>query len=168
MDRDIPDRASLEDAVSPDALLAFLTIEHPALDEPIRLVSDPIGYVYGGESWTGIVFGYTILDDTEEAVAAAELTLPNVDRQIGQALRAISGEASLTLRIMSSADFDLTVVPRQPIGEPGQIYAFSRYVLKSVTVDAQQVTGQVGLHDYSQEPWPCQSATQAKLPGLFR
>ncbi|OWJ78425.1 DUF1833 family protein [Haematobacter genomosp. 1] len=169
-ERDIPaaTRASLEDAASPDALLAFLLVEHPALAEPIRLVCDPLDYLYQGEKWTGIVFGYTILDDAEEAVAAAEITLPNVDRRIGQALREITGEARLTLSLLSTADFDLSVVPREPVGTPGVIHHMPGYVLKSVTGDAVQVTGQVGLHDYSQEPWPCVSATQARLPGLYR
>ncbi|OWJ70999.1 DUF1833 family protein [Haematobacter missouriensis] len=169
-DRDIPaaTRASLEDASSPDALLAFLLVEHPALAEPIRLVCDPLGYIYDGAEWTGIVFGYTILDDAEEAVAVAEVTLPNVDRRIGQALREVSGEARLTLSLLSAADFDLSVVPRVPISTPGVIYHMPGYVLKSVTGDALQIAGQVGLHDYSQEPWPCISATQARLPGLYR
>lgn len=168
--RDIPPatREHLEDAVAPDALLAFLLIEHEALDEPIRLVSDPLDYVYDGEEWIGIVFGYTILDDTDEAVAVAEVTLPNVDRRIGQALRLIAGEARLSLRILSAADFDLSVVPRQPIATPGVIYSMPGYILKSAKVDAMQVTGQVGLHDYSQEPWPYISATQGRLPGLYR
>lgn len=169
-ERDIPPatREALEDAVAPDALLAFLLIEHTALSEPIRLVCDPLDYIYQGETWIGIVFGYTILDDTDEAVAAAEITLPNVDRRIGQVLRETSGEARLTLRILSAAEFDLSVIPRQPLGEPGVIYNMPGYILKSVSGDAMQITGQVGLHDYSQEPWPCISATQARLPGLYR
>lgn len=164
--RDIPHRERIEGDGS-DALLAFVTVTHPTLDEPIRIVSDALDYLYDGDLYTGIVIGWGVLDDGEGA-AQAQLTLPNADPRIGQALREATGEARVTVQVLSSADFDLSVVPRQPVGTPQPIYTIPNMILLSASADGQQITCQIGLRDYSQEPWPCLYATEMRLPGLFR
>ena len=165
--RDVAHRAELEEASSPDALIVFLTVVHPAFDAPLRIVSDPLDYVYAGELHTGLVFGWGILDDTDSA-AQAQITLPDTDQRIGAALRQASGEARVSALVLSTADFDLSVVPREPIGTPIPVYAFGGLVLLSASGDGQQIACTVGLRDYTQEPWPCIYATEMRLPGLYR
>lgn len=160
-------RAGLEREASPDALLAFLTVTHPRLVEPIRLVSDVFDYMRDGQTFVGLPFGFVAVTD-EERAPVTQLTVQNVDRRIGEALRMMPDRATVQLEVLSSADFDLSVDPRVPLGALVPIYAIRHFQLIDVTATVTEITGTLMLRDYSQEPWPGQSATQSVCPGLFR
>ena len=169
MTRDIPAsvRQDLEAPTQQHALLAFVTITHPQLEAPIRVVADPIDHVYQGNTYTGILFGFRLLTD-EDTEPTCELSLPNVDRRIGEAIRASGVSPKIQLVILSSADFDKSVVPRAEIGAAAAVYQFVQFELRDVTADAVRIAGTVALRDYSTEPWPSLRATETRLPGLFR
>lgn len=160
-------RDDLEAEASAAAMLGFLTVEHPSLVDPIRVVSDVIDYVWGGVTWTGMPFDFAPLSDDESA-PTAELRVQNVDRRIGAVLRSLPDRATLRLDILSSEDFDLSVEPRAEIGSAAPIYSFSHVELVDVTANPVEITGRVFLRDPTQEPWPGIFATQSRLPGLFR
>ncbi len=160
-------KAGLEAPESVDALLAFLTITHPALPEPIRVVSDVMDYVLGGRTFLGLPFEFGILSDTE-GPPMTELRMQNVDQKIGQALLGLNDRARVTLEIRSTADFDLSEDPRTEIPGGSALYAFTDFDLIDVTVTVSEISGRVMLRDYSQEPWPGQRCTQTRMPGLFR
>ncbi|MDF2140861.1 DUF1833 family protein [Paenirhodobacter sp. CAU 1674] len=160
-------RAGLEREASPDALLAFLTVTHPRLVEPIRLVSDVFDYLRDGQTFVGLPFGFVAVTD-EERAPVTQLTVQNVDRRIGEALRTMPDRATVQLEVLSSADFDLSANPRVPLGALAPIYAIRHFQLIDVTATVTEITGTLMLRDYSQEPWPGQSATQSVCPGLFR
>jgi hypothetical protein len=94
--------------------------------------------------------------------------MQNIDRRIGQALRASDVRAKVRLELRSSADFDLSQDPRVETASTAPIYAFRHFELVNVEGDAAQLVGDVELADYSVEPWPNVRATQDRLPGLFR
>lgn len=169
MQRDIPAsaRQAAEREGSPDVLLAFLTVTHQNLSEPIRIVSDVFDYVLEGETYKGIVFDAKPLTDTD-AAPVTELRVQNVDRRIGEALERAEGRAQAALRVISSSDFDLTQDPRVALGTPEDIYSFRHFDLVDVDVNPIEITGRLMLRDYSQEPWPGIAATEERLPGLFR
>lgn len=160
-------RAGLERETAPDALLAFLTVRHPRLVAPIRLVSDVFDYLRGAERFVGLPFGFRAVTD-EESAPATELTMQNVDRRIGAALRSMPDRARVEVELLSSADFDLTRDPREELAPATPIYAMRHFQLVEVTATASRITGTLMLRDYGQEPWPGQSATQSVCPGLFR
>lgn len=168
MTRSVPSavQADLERTSSPDALIWFLTITHSNLADPIRIVSDVFDYLVDGDLYRGIVFDAVPLTDTDQA-PSTELRVQNVDRRIGQALRDATGRAEVAAVARSTADFDLSVDPREPLGSPADIYAFSHYELVDVEVNAAELTGRLMLADYSQEPWPASRATADRCPGLF-
>lgn len=159
-------RADLEQTDAPDAILGFLTISHVGLAEPIRVVSDASDYLLGGERFVGLPFGFQVLTDTDE-IPRTQLTVQNVDRRLGEAVLAMRGRAEVAVELRSSADFDLSVHPRVPLGAATPIYAFRKLTLRDVTVTATELTGTVMLHDYTTEPWPATRAIEARLPGLF-
>lgn len=160
--------AELEREASAEAILAFLTIRHPGLREPIRVVSDVFDYVYGGATYTGLVFGFAVLTDTEEQ-PYTQLVVQNADRRIGQALLGMNGSAQIAVDVLAASHFDLAQVPRQPVGTPVPSYRFTQFELANVTTDAAEITGRVQLRtDYAQEPWPRIYATQNLLPALYR
>ena len=160
-------RDELEVATSGAALIAFLTVTHPNLDQPIRVVSDPMDFVWAGVTYSGVVFSWRPLGDGE-AAPVSEITLQNVDRRIGQALIETRQRAEVALSILSTADFDLSANPRTELGTPAEVYAFSRFEIDDVEANAVEIRARVMLRDYSQEPWPGIAATQSRLPGAFR
>lgn len=160
-------RAGLEAPESADALLAFITITHPLLPEPIRAVSDVMDYVVDGNTFVGLPFEFGLLTDGD-GPPMTEIRVQNVDARLGRALFGLSDRASVTLEIRSSADFDLSVDPREELPGGSVIYAFTGFDLIDVTVTNSDVSGRVMLRDYSQEPWPGLRCTQSRVPGLFR
>jgi hypothetical protein len=165
IDADVKQGLEAQDSV--DALLAFLTVTHPLLPEPIRVVSDVLDYVVGGKTFIGLPFDFGILSDGE-GPPMTELKMQNVDARIGRALLGLNDRAQVSLEIRSSADFDLSDVPRVEIPGGAPIYAFAGFDLIDVTGTVAEISGRVMLRDYSQEPWPGLRATQTRCPGLFR
>lgn len=160
-------KAGLEAPDSVDALMAFLTITHPTLSDPIRVVSDVMDYELSGYTFLGLPFEFGILSDTE-GPPQTELRMQNVDARIGRALLALNDRAKVTLEIRSSADFDLSQDPRTEIPGGSALYRFADFDLIDVTGTVSDISGRVMLRDYSQEPWPGQRCTQSRMPGLFR
>jgi len=152
---------------SSDALIAFVTITHPNLADPIRVVSDVVDYVKDGHTFTGVVFEFKVVSDNEQA-PHAEIKVPNVDRRVSQALRSSRERAKIQLQVCNAADFDLTVFPRIEIGSSTSIYEFAEFELADVSADVSMLTGRVVLRDYAQEPWPRITATSLRLPGMAR
>lgn len=161
-------RRDLQAEASPNALLGFLTIWHRNLIEPIRVVSDPVDYVVGGLQFIGCPFEFQLLTD-EDRAPQTQIRIQNVDRRIGEALRAVTDRATVQLEARSTADFDLSVMPREELpGGSSVIYGFRHFDLIDVTVTPLEVSGTLMLRDYTQEPWPGKRATQSRTPGLFR
>lgn len=160
-------RAQIEAEHAPDALLAFLTISHPGLADPLRVVSDVMDYLRDGHLYQGVPFGFRLLTDADGS-PVTELRLANADRRLGEALRGFTGRPVVALELCSSADFDLSLNPRAPLGAVSVIYGFSHFTMADVDVGPMEITGQVMLQDYSVEPWPSVRGTQDRLPGLFR
>lgn len=160
-------RQPLESEQSPDALLVFLTITHPNLAEPIRVVSDVLDYSVGGATYVGMPFDFRTLTDGD-GPARTQIVVQAVDRRIGQALRNTRTRAKVRAEVRSSADFDLTVVPRVEVTASAPIYSFFDFDLINVTGDATQISGDVEIADFTVEPWPAILGTQDRLPGLYR
>lgn len=160
-------KAAIEAPESVDALLAFLVVSHPVLPQPIRVVSDVLDYLVDGNLFTGMPFEFSLLSDGE-GPAQTQLKVQNVDRRIGRAVLAINDRAQVTMEIRTSADFDLSEVPRVALPGGAPIYAFTNFELVDVTCTLTELTGRVMLRDYAQEPWPGLRCTQSRLPGLFR
>jgi len=170
MSRDIPDSiaADLRSQASPHALLGFLTITHRNLSAPIRVVSDAIDYVVDGETFIGCPFEFQLLTDDEQH-PTTQLRVQNVDRRIGEAIRTVTDRAVVQLEARSTADFDLSVIPRVEAGTGSSVlYGFRHFDLVDVTVTPIEVTGTLMLRDYTQEPYPGLRATQTRCPALYR
>lgn len=150
-----------------DAILAFVLVEHPALTEPMRVVADTMDYLRDGHLWQGVLFGFTLPSDGAEAPACS-LTIPNVDGRVGRALRQLTDGAQVTLEICSSADFDLTLDPREPLGAVSPVIPPTKWELVDVSCTKAELSGRLMIRDFSQEPFPNVFATQDRLPALFR
>lgn len=152
---------------SPHALLAFLVVKHELLVEPIRIVSDPTDFTIGGHLYVGLPFEISLLTD-EDNQPTTSIRVQNIDRRIGSAIKSVSGRAEVELAVRSTADFDLSQVPRVAVGMLPPVYGFSHFTLSDVEANELMVRGTLVCRDFSTLPWPARSATQSRCPGLFR
>jgi len=160
-------RAGFEAPASADVPLIFLTIGHPNLSDDIRVVGDVRDFVRDGKLYQHAPFEIELLTD-DERPPRGKLSIQNVDRQIGEAVRLIGTAPTAKIELLSSVDFDLTQDPRVALGTPVIEYEAAYLRLRNIAVDALQVTADIMSFDYSQEPWPAIRATKSRLPGLFR
>src|SRR5262245_10128404 len=160
-------RQHAEASFSDEVDLIFLTLSHPNLVEPIRVVWDTVDFLYDDHTWTGFPFDIQILTDDEQP-PKAQLTIQNVDSRIGETVQSLLTPPRLKIELLNSADFNLTVEPRIEIGTPTVHYVADRLFLTNVSVDPFFVTGQIQGWDYLQRTWPGVRAQQEIFPGLFR
>ena len=147
---------------SPEYYLLFLVIDHAVLEEPIRVVSDVNNHTINGDEYTGFRFNLSLLTDNSD-MPSSELTIQNVDKRIGQALRSMKEPADLTMFLINSAEFS-----NYAATDPVYMYYAERLRLVDVQGTALNVTGKLVSWDYAQEPYPGVYATKEYFPGLFR
>lgn len=117
MARTIPSAVQdeLEHRSRSDILLCFLTINHKATSDPVRVVCEeykgvsyrsglPINYRLGTNLYYALPFSFERITD-DEGVPRAKLVVPNIDLRIGEALLAISEPARLTAEVYSYSDW---------------------------------------------------------------
>lgn len=166
--RDIPStvREQIERQETSEFVLIFLTISHPMLTEPIRVVSDPENFIYGGKEYVGFNFDITLLND-DDRPPRARLSVQNVDRIIGQTVLNAVNPARVDIKVISGDQFDLSVSPRQPIGEPALMYHAQQLYLTEVDGNPAVISGTLRSWDYTQEVWPGIRSTETRTPGLY-
>lgn len=166
MQRDVPNPEALNAEADGDALLTFAEITHPALSAPIRVVADVLPYSWQGSEWYPVMFEFEAVTDNDKP-PEARITLPAIDQTIAEALIALPERARISVWVLTSADFDLTTEPREPIGGPVPLMELLNFDLMDVQGDVSTASGRLMLRDYSQEPWPGIRATESRCPGLF-
>src|SRR5262245_59000595 len=127
-------RQHAESSFSGEVDLVFLTLSHPNLYEPIRVVWDAVDFEYGGDMWTWFPFDIHVLTDDEQP-PKAQLAIQNVDSRIGETVQSLLTPPRLKIELLSSSDFDITVDPRVPLSAspgPTVIYSADRLFLTNV------------------------------------
>lgn len=162
-------RAGIEDPNDPDPLIAFVTLTHADWEAPLRFVSDADGidYMLGSDRFKGFPFEIVMLTDGETA-PRGRIAVQNVDRAIGEAIKAISSAPGVALKLYAALDFDSTVIPRVAFGTPQLILEATNLYFRQLSLDVLSASGVLTSWDYVSQPWPSKFATQALLPGLFR
>jgi len=159
-------RASLNSEASEDALLVFAEISHPLLSAPLRIVADVLPYNWRGSEWSPLMFGLVAPQD-DDRPPEARITLPAIDRTIAQALIDLPERARISFWVLTSADFDLSQEPREPLDTPVPLREMLNLDLMDVNGSATEASGRLMLREYTQEPYPGLRATQSRCPGLF-
>ena len=160
-------RQSVESRFQDDANLIFVTLSHPLLSDPVRVVSDTHSYVRSGFTWIGFPFDILLLSDDDNPPKAT-IEIQNVDRVIGNTIQPLTTPPRLMIELLHSDDFYLTADPRTEIGTAAVEYAAPNLFLANVKIDAMTVAADIIGYDFTQRTWPGIRATQNRLPGLFR
>ena len=157
----------LEKQESAEAILAFLTISHPTLEDDIRVVTDSTDYTRSTGLFQGFWFDIELLSDNDRP-PVSRLEVQNVDRAIGNVLKTIVEAPILKLELLAMSDFDLTADPRTVLTSESEVYVADNLFLVNVSVDDLFIKGDIVSWAYVQEEFPSRRATQARTPALFR
>lgn len=147
--------ASLFAQQTGEAWLLLLTLSHPSLPTPIRVVNNHENIESDGETFVAFTFEITLASEHEDRPPTAALRIDNVDRSIVQAVRQLQGEpvtATISV-VMASTPGTIEVGPMS-------------FKLRSATYDALVVQGELLLEDVLNDPSPSDRFTPGNFPGL--
>lgn len=138
-----------------EALLTLLTLSHPSLTDPIRVVNDAQDLVSGGYTYQSFPFEIAWPTMNEDGPASVKLRICGVDQTVIRAVRTLSGQAlAVSLSLVRAAAPDLI--------EMGPIEA----TLRNAVYEAGFVEGDLRFEDLANEPFPSSLMTPARFPGL--
>jgi hypothetical protein len=138
-----------------EVFLMCLTIDGPGLAAPIRLVDDQQDLVRTAGTFQAFPFQIAMPQESEDQLPQVQLVVDNVDRQIVQAIRALTSPPTVTLEVvLASSPNTLEAGP----------FAMT---LRHSDYDATAVSGTLGYEDMLNEPFPKDSFTPTNSPGLF-
>lgn len=139
-----------------DGLLWLLTLDHASIDPPIRVVANTKDVTSNGDLYTAYPFELTFPGMDESGPSAGKLAIDNVTREIGQAIRTITGALDVTLQAVRLEDPDSVE----------QI--LSGLKLRGVKApDIRKIEGDLVFEDIASEPHPAPIYSPAYFPGLI-
>lgn len=134
--------------------LVLVTIDHPALAQPIRVVGNNENITSGGNLFVAYDFNIVLPGEDPDNPAAAQLDIDNVDRVIVQTLREISSPPSVTIQVVLASSPDLIEIE------------FAGLVLRNAQYDAMRVTADLAFDEIISEP-VATTLSPDKFPGMF-
>ena len=160
--------SELNRETSAHALLSFVVLSHPLLPGGVlRYVTDVLPFVWRGDQYEPIGGMDLPLADDGESASRLRVSIPNIDRRVGQIITRANSRIKVDQHLLSSADFDLSADPRTEIGTASVIYSMRNFETLSANYDAVAVDISLILRDFSQARYG-RYATQLLLPGAFR
>ncbi|WP_321991535.1 DUF1833 family protein [Marispirochaeta aestuarii] len=87
--------------------LAIVTIDHPDLDEPLRLVDNTVDIISGGQVYRAAGMKFTPPVEEEGSVKSSSVTFGDVDRSIVTAVRTASSAPFVSVSIIRSDNPDV-------------------------------------------------------------
>jgi hypothetical protein len=140
---------------SSDLPLVLLTISHADLSEDIRVVNNKEAITSNGLEYVAFPFDIQLPDSKEDSQPSAKLTICNVSREIGQAIRLISTPPSITITVVRQETPD--IVEAQFIGMR----------LNNVKYDMMTVTGDLEFEDLTREEYPFLKFSPSIFKGIL-
>ena len=135
--------------------LELLTITHPDLASPLRLVNNTVDIESNGNTFSATAFAGTLPNDLEKRAPAASLSVSNVDQTIITALRALTSAPTFTLAVV--------------VAESPDTYEYGPIDLEltDYQVNAQTISMRLSLEDFTQRAYPALQIDPVNFPGLF-
>lgn len=137
-----------------EVFLVLLTMTHPSLAVPIRVVNNNEDVVSRGNNYIALGFEVSLPGEEPDRPTLARLKIDNVDRTVIVALRQILTPPIVTLEVVL-ADTPSTVEA-----------SFTGLILRNVIYDEASITGELAFEQILVEPVSI-SIVPARFPGLF-
>lgn len=149
-------RAALYAPETGEVFLFLLTLSHPSLEQPIRVVNDSQNIISNEVEYVSYPFQLVLPQDDDTPAPQVRLSIDNVSQEIVAAVRKCNGEpitVSMSIVLASSPD---TV-------EAGP-FEFS---IRQVDYTAATVEATLQFEDVLNEPIPGDTMTRPRFPALF-
>lgn len=143
-------------AAESDLHLVLLTIAHPDLPAPIRVVNNTENVISNGQTYVAFPFNISLPESRDDAPPRAHLSISNVSQEIGQAIRSIVDPPFVTIRVIRQATPDVVEMIHQGLR------------LTGVSYNASAVSGDLVREDFVVEPYPAVTYSPAEFPGLVQ
>ncbi len=139
-----------------EAVLVLLTLDHTDLGSPLRVSSDAVDTVSNGDTFVAFPFDIVLPDEPEDDRSPrARLRISNVEQDITDTLKTISGAPTITMQIIRASAPDTIEV------------SWPDFKLREATYDSLYVQGELTLDDFMLEPYPADIYAPSTFPGLF-
>lgn len=140
-----------------EAILVLIELSHPSFVSIMRFTANDQDVISGGNTYLAFPFEITLPDDEDDVPPKASLKIDNVDRRIVSEVRRVSGQPIEVRLFIVTASSPDTI-------EAGP-YSF---VLRDTTYTAASIEGSLAYDDILSEPFPADSFTPVRFPGLFQ
>lgn len=137
-----------------EVYLVLLTISHPNIAQPIRVVNNNENVTSRGDLFVAFPFEIDLPGEDSDNPPLARLRIDNVDRMIVNSIRQIDSPPSVTIEVVLASQPNTVEV------------SFDSLVMRNVGYDAAVVTGELVFEQIVVEP-VATTMTPAKFPGLF-
>lgn len=147
-----------------EVFLLLLTLSHPSLPEPIRVVDNTVNITSRGHTYVAYPFKIDLPDDAPDESPRVRLEIDNVgvpddadplQRRVSDYIRAIDSPFTCALEIVLASTPDVVEAG------PFEVKA------TSAEYDVMTVSAELGYEDLLNEPFPGDSFIPATHPGLF-
>ncbi len=142
-------------ANSSDLPLILLTISHASLSEDICVVNNKIAVTSNNLEYIAFPFQIQLPDSKEDSQPSAKLTICNVSREIGVAIRSISTPPSVTIAVIRQDTPD--IVEAQFVGMR----------LNNVKYDMMTVSADLEFEDLTREEYPYLKFSPSIFKGIL-
>jgi len=140
-----------------EVFVALAMIEHPSLDEPIRICTDSAPVVRSDGTFLPYPFEFILPEDTDGELPRAAVRVDNVDREVLRRISSVTGRPDVTFMLVLASQPDL--VEYGPVQFQMGEASWDQMVLNAALA-------------YQEDIWmqavPSQQYTPSNSPGLFR
>lgn len=136
--------------------LILLRLDHPALDQPIRVVNDTQDLVSNGHTWVGFPFSAVLPDDQENKLSRARISISNVGRDLMhwiESTNGADGTQGTFMQVMRS--------------RPDQIEWHITMTLFNINVNNTEVSAELGFENLFARPAVAINYRPENSPGIF-
>jgi len=139
-----------------EVFIALLTIDHPDLDDPIRVSRDGVDTESRGDTYISFPFRIKLPSEEKDKMPQVKLEIDNVTREIVTVLRGLNSSPTVKLEIVVSSD-------------PDQVEAGPyEYKLRNATYDAGTVSGTLKQPAIDEAPFPSHTFNPSTTAALFK
>jgi hypothetical protein len=146
--------ASINAQATSEVWLVLLTISHPTIGTPIRLVNNNENVTSRSNTYLAFPFEIELPGEDPDQPPKASLRIDNVDRRVVQTIRSISAPPTVTVEVILASAPDNVEV------------AFTNMTLRNAQYDVGTVTGDLTFDSIYTEPVTL-TMTPNRFPGMF-
>lgn len=147
--------AQLYGQESGDPFLTLLTLDHPSLTEPVRLVNNTENFVSRGETYLALPFSLALPPDDGESSREISLEMDNISLDLIGIIRSITDVIDVKIEMV------LASLPNEVQ------YEVEELKIRSISYDASKITATLYLDNFLQTELSSEKYTPITHPGLF-